>query len=124
MAKRLSYQDAVHRFLRKGERRREQKEQKAAEHRQRKRERRRQREDADRLVKISHLRQKLRDAARYPSVLTARQLRAIATNSELPAEARVEAARILAQWLFAEPEALDPDPEVRNAYRRSTRRRD
>jgi hypothetical protein len=70
------------------------------------------------LVKISHLRRKLSRATRYPSMLTVRQLRDMAGNQELPAEARVEAARLITQWLFAEPAELEAAPHVRRRPRR------
>ena len=81
--------------------------------------RREQTRAANALVKITHLRRKLSRAARFPSKLTVRQLRDIASNSELPAEARVEAARLVTQWLFAEPSELEAAPHGR---RRKIRR--
>lgn len=77
--------------------------------------RREERRAANALVKITHLRRKLANASRFPSLLTVRQLRDIAGNSELPAEARVEAARLITQWLFAEPSELEAAPHGRRS---------
>jgi len=111
MAKhKLTYAQAVTRFERKVLKRADRIEAKEAPLRAARREAKRQRQDANRLVKITHLRKALARAALYPSLMTAKQLGAIAKNSDLPAEARVEAARLLQQWLFAEPADLTPDP--------------
>lgn len=116
----LSYLDAMRRFERKCEKKAAKLEAKEEARREASRERRRQRQDANRLVRICHLRRALADAARHPSLFTAKQLSAIARNPELPAEARVEAARLLMLWQFAEPVEL----EIGNVGKRRTRRRD
>lgn len=116
--RKLSYDRAVERFERRVLERATRIEAKEAAIRAERREARRQRQDAARLVKITHLRKALTRAALYPSLMTAKQLGAIAKNPELPAEARVEAARLLQQWLFAEPAELTPDPKVHDGNRR------
>jgi ribosomal protein S21 len=103
----LPYLEAMRRFERKLEKRAAKREAKDHSRREASRERRKARQDAARLVRISHLRRALADAARHPSLFTAKQLSAIARNKDLPAEARVEAARLLTAWLFAEPEDLN-----------------
>lgn len=115
----LPYLEAMRRFERKLEKKAAKREARDDARREASRERRRQRQDAARLVRICHLRRALADAARHPSLFTAKQLSAIARNPDLPAEARVEAARLLTAWLFAEPEEL----EMGNVGQRRRRRK-
>jgi hypothetical protein len=114
----LPHAQAVRRFERRAEAKALKAEAKAEAHRAEKRADKRARQDAARLVKIVHLRRALLDAARRPSLFTAKRLSAIAKNPQLPAEARVEAARLLTQWLFAEPQEL-LTPTVPHGRRRS-----
>jgi hypothetical protein len=119
----LDYLDAMRRFERKLEKKTAKREAKESERRELSRAKRLERQAANRLVRICHLRRALADAARHPSLFTAKQLTAIAKNTELPAEARVEAARLLSLWLFAEPEELEIG-NVGDKRRRRTRGRD
>lgn len=116
----LSYLEAMRRFERKMEKRAAKAERRDAEKREISRAKRIARQDAARLVRIVHLRRALADAARRPSLFTAKQLSAIAKNRDLPAEARVEAARLLQAWLFAEPEELEAGNVGKRKRRRSS----